>query len=412
MLSTADELERTTFRLEQLRAVAGGALESVIQTFLVLIAVAVFDTTATAKALLVMSVPVGLLLSPVLLAWVRIRGWRVASAAGVVMYVSGACMLVGAAFPILALFIPASMLAFMGTGLIIPLTTKLYRDNYPHDRRGVLFSKSVVVRIVAAAFFAWLGGVLLADDLSYFRYILAGAALAFFYSGFCLVRCPSQPVTRHAGQHPFHALSLVRSDRVLRWTLVSWMFMGVGNLVMLPLRVEYLANPVYSIALTPATVALLTGVIPNLSRLVMSRVWGSLFDRMNFFLLRIVLNVGFILGILTFFLGESTLGFVVGALVFGISVAGGDIAWSLWVTKIAPPDKVADYMSVHTFFTGVRGLVAPFLAFHLIQLYPVTWLALGCAASILIGSLLLVPEVKSFHRRRPGQPLVPESKDV
>ncbi|NDF01570.1 MAG: hypothetical protein EB034_25395, partial [Verrucomicrobia bacterium] len=47
-----------------------------------------------------------------------------------------------------------------------------------------------------------------------------------------------------------------------------------------------------------------------------------------------------------------------GAVIFGVSNAGGDVAWSLWVTKFAPPERVADYMSVHTFFTGVRGVAA------------------------------------------------------
>ena len=45
-----------------------------------------------------------------------------------------------------------------------------------------------------------------------------------------------------------------------------------------------------------------------------------------------------------------------GAIIFGISYGGGDVAWSLWVTKFAPPERVADYMSIHTFLTGARGI--------------------------------------------------------
>ena len=30
------------------------------------------------------------------------------------------------------------------------------------------------------------------------------------------------------------------------------------------------------------------------------------------------------------------------AILFGISNAGGDVAWSLWVTKFAPAARVAD----------------------------------------------------------------------
>ena len=59
-------------------------------------------------------------------------------------------------------------------------------------------------------------------------------------------------------------------------------------------------------------IALLTGVIPNLVRLVLSPVWGHLFDRMNFFALRVTLNVGFAIGILTFFLSDTLTGLVIG----------------------------------------------------------------------------------------------------
>ena len=127
-----------------------------------------------------------------------------------------------------------------------------------------------------------------------------------------------------------------------------------------------LAGPVACIvnASFGVAVQLVTGVIPNLARLVLSPVWGHLFDHMNFFALRVTLNVGFAIGIFTFFTSNSFAGLVTGAIVFGISNAGGDVAWSLWVTKFAPPGRVADYMSVHTFLTGVRGVAAPLFAFY------------------------------------------------
>jgi MFS family permease len=179
-------------------------------------------------------------------------------------------------------------------------------------------------------------------------------------------------------------------------------------LMMYPLRVEYLANPKYGLGLTVGLVALYTGVIPNVARLTMSPVWGWLFDRMNFFTLRIVLNVGFAVGILTFFLSQSTVGLVAGAIVFGVSNAGGDVAWSLWVTKFAPPDRVADYMAVHTFFTGVRGVLAPMAAFQGLAYVSFTTLGWISASMILAASLMLLPEIHSRPVRRVAQRVVEE----
>ena len=73
-----------------------------------------------------------------------------------------------------------------------------------------------------------------------------------------------------------------------------------------------------------------------------------------------------------------------GGVIFGASNAGGDIAWSLWVTKFAPPGRIADYMSVHTFFTGVRGVAAPLMAFHLINRFSLADLGIFNAALIFL----------------------------
>jgi MFS family permease len=171
------------------------------------------------------------------------------------------------------------------------------------------------------------------------------------------------------------------------------MLMGFANLMMLPMRIEYLANPNYGLALSAAEIAFLTGVVPNSARLVLSPVWGTLFDRMNFFVLRVVVNIGFALGIFAFFTSNSILGLLVGAVIHGIANAGGDVAWGLWVTKFAPPDRVADYMSVHTFFTGVRGVLAPLVAFHLVAVLSMSTLGWISGALIVAASLLLLPEI-------------------
>jgi MFS family permease len=213
------------------------------------------------------------------------------------------------------------------------------------------------------------------------------------------------------GSHPFRALRFARDDRIFRHTLICWMLMGFANLMMLPLRIEYLASPRHGLELPVHEIALLTGVIPNIARLLMSQIWGRLFDRMNFFALRVTLNAGFAAGILTFFLSDSWAGLVTGAIIFGISSAGGDVAWGLWVTKFAPPEHVADYMSVHTFFTGVRGVVAPLAAFHLLNHLSLTTMGWISAGMILLASLLLLPELR-WKPLRPGPaPVNPEVPD-
>jgi len=189
---------------------------------------------------------------------------------------------------------------------------------------------------------------------------------------------------------------------------MCWMLMGFANLMMLPLRVEFLANPKYGQNVTVDKIALLTGVIPNIARLILSPIWGYLFDHMNFFALRVVLNIGFAIGILTFFGTGTFKGMVLAAVVFGISNAGGDVAWSLWVTKFAPANRVADYMSVHTCLTGMRGVLAPLVAFYVVSRVSFGVLAAISAGLIICGSLLLVPEIRFKPRKKEAAALVEE----
>ena len=68
---------------------------------------------------------------------------------------------------------------------------------------------------------------------------LLAFALAFMLGSYCLSRVPSRPLAASGSTHPLRALRYVRTDRMFRLTLIAWMLMGMGNLMMFPLRVEF-----------------------------------------------------------------------------------------------------------------------------------------------------------------------------
>lgn len=396
---------RRTYRLELQRAVANGILESAGSTFLLLIAVRAFQAGAFAKALVASGGSAGLMLTPLVVSQVARLGVHTTLAASRIALVGSIMFLVMAILPELPVFVFGSVITMAAASSSIPLMTQVYQENYPEEKRGKLFSHAVMARIATAALFSEAAGRLLSYDMNLYRWLLVGFSLAFLFAADRLHRCPSTRLTEEGGSHPFRAMRYAREDKLFRHTLISWMLMGFANLMMLPLRVEYLASDKYALQLDPRQIALLVGVIPSIARLLMSQVWGWLFDRMNFFLLRVVLNLGFAVGILTFFMSESWIGLILGAIVFGVSSAGGDVAWGLWVTKLAPPDRVADYMSVHTFLTGVRGVIAPMLAFSMAGRFSLGVLGSFSAALILIASLMLVPELRFGWRGRPTRAL-------
>lgn len=402
-----------TFRYERWRALSAGIVEAAGGTFLLLIAVRWFHAGEIAKALVAAAGSFGLMLGPWVVAQVETLRWRTAVAAARLLWFGAGWMVLMALWPVLPVFVLGSMVAMTTAAAAVPLMTQIYQENYPVAQRGKLFSRAFMIRIAAAAVFSEIAGRLLTGHMERYRWLLATFAVALAFGGFCVSRIPSQPLTASGGTHPFRALRFVRDDALFRRTLVMWMIMGFANLMIGPLRIEYLANTRHGLtwngaALTTGQIALLVAVIPNLARLVMSPVWGWLFDRMNFFVLRILLNTGFALGMLSFFGGDHLAWLYGGAIIYGIANAGGDVAWSLWVTKFAPPERVADYMSVHVFFTGLRGVLAPVVAFQLVAHWSVAAISWLGAGMILVATLILIPEIKSGRGAKPGVALTEE----
>ncbi len=392
---------QVTYRIEKYRAAAVGILETAGSTFLLLIAVRAFEAGATEKALIAAGGNIGMLSAPLMVVLVERLRWPASKGAALLALIGAIAFAAPALLPALPLYVLGSVIAMACANGMVPLMTQIYQDNYAPRERGRFYSRAMIIRVGAAAVFAEGAGRLLTDNIDLFRWLLVVFALCFLFSAFWLVRIPSRPLTDLGSRNPLRGLKYVRDDRLFRNTLIMWMLMGFANLMMMPLRVEYLANPRYGLVLSAQEIALMTSIIPSLTRLVLSPVWGWLFDRMNFFVLRITVNMAFAVGIVAFFTGASLPGLIIGSVVFGVAFSGGDLAWSLWVTKFAPASRVADYMSVHTFFTGLRGVVAPLLAFQLVSQLPIETLGVICFAIIAGATALLVPEIR-YGKPVPG----------
>ena len=118
-----------------------------------------------------------------------------------------------------------------------------------------------------------------------------------------------------------------------------------------------------------------------------------------------MINLLFALYVAAFFTGSSRAGLVIGSITLGIAIAGGDLMWMLWVTKFAPKHRVADYMGLHTFFTGIRAVLAPLLAFMVIGVLPLEVIAITAAILMVISSAILVPEARAERRTRLEMPV-------
>ena len=391
------ERSRITFRYDRIRGACAGILETGIFTFVLVVAIRYFDAPQSVKALISGATSLRLLLTPLSLFAVARAGWNAARAGATNLTVGAVFLGAAALAPNVWIFVPTMVFASMLVAQQSPLLVHIYTSNYAPSRRGRMLSSSIVLSLVTAMAFSTLGGRALDHDIGAYRVLFLVMCAAALVAGWAISRMPARPFSSERSSNPLAALRYAKDDKVFGSMLVVWMLMGFGNLIMLPLRVEYLANPEFGINASNTQIALVTAVVPSVVRLCTTHLWGSFFDRYNFFIIRTVLNGFFLVAILTFFSTRNILVIGAAGALIGMAMAGGNIAWNLWVTKFAPPDRTSDYMSVHTFLTGVRGVIAPFFGFWLIvRLNPLATACIG--AGLIALSMILLDPLRRKHK--------------
>ncbi len=399
-----DAQAQRTLKWDLLRSFPLGLLESIATTFGVLILVRVFDGDQWEKALVVASSQLGLLFSLLLVQLIRRSGISAGKAMAALHVFSAIGFGIIAVWGDLVwVYVIGILIGAIGLANSIPLMSQVYRQHFPDKTRGKLFAYGGIVRKLAAILAALAGGWLLEKDISNFKIlfgIFSGASLlmAFFVLQFDEVILDRTKTTKL-----FRAFRHFKKDKEFRDLLISWMFLGFGNLMNVALFVEYISNRTYGYDLSEFTIGMVTTFVPEAAFLVTVIWWGKLFDRWNFYFLRASLNLLFAFGILIYFLGHGIWFLVIGIAIHGIAKAGGNVAWSLWVTKFSKPEHVAEYMSVHTFLTGCRGLIAPFISLPLALIFSPQSIAIIGSCLMIIATIMISPNIHFGKKRREGK---------
>ena len=384
---TTHQIIERTVQLERYRAIASGVFES-YGVFLLIILVRQFNGSPLDKSIISAAGTSGLLLTPLMLFVSRRLGLSAPRMLSLLLGLSSLAFFLAASVGNTALFVLLLTLGILLPSTASPLLTSIFNNNYPAHQRGQLYAQNQAIRIGTSIIFGAIAGWWINGAIHFYYLLVALFGISIGCSSYLVSQIPGNNESTPPAPI-FTCFRYLRTDALLRNTTISWMLLGFGNLMMLPLRTEYLANPRYELNLSEFEIALFVSVLPNIARLAGTYVWGRLFDTINFFTLRILLNLSFLTGVVSFFMTDAHIGLALSALIFGFSTSGGDVAWTLWVTKFAPPERVPDYMAVHTFFTGIRGLLAPITAFSLLGIMSIQTLSLLSSALILMATILL-----------------------
>jgi len=372
-----------TYRRDLLRGALMGILEVGALSFGLLAAIRAFDAPDPVKGALSAGMALGMFLAPYVRRRAARTGWPAAHLGRAFLLGSAACYGAAALAPTLALFAPAVLLGNALLAQLPSLLVTIYARNYEPAERGRRVSHAFTLTALSGALLSLAGGAFLDRYPNAFGTIFGLMAVAALLAAPVVGRMPSDPLTP-PGPGPRGHFRLLREDRLFGPMMAAWMLLGFANLSLLPLRVERLANPVYGFDLSNGEVVFLTVFLFSGARVLGLQVFGWLFERMNFLVYRLVLNGVLALAMVCYFQTDRVALIGLGSVLFGLGIGGGNLAWTLWVTRIAPEERISEYMSVHVSMAGIRGMLAPFLAYNL-----VVWITPGQLSLLSMGLLTL-----------------------
>ncbi len=389
---TSVEIVRTkrTFFYDNIRCFFTGILESGFKTFILIIAIRVFQAPNICKAILSSIGFAGLLIAPVMVSFAsRLRTVPATSICGYYFLIVAITIILSTITDSFWIYFMLLAIARVVFKQYIPLMLDVYGDNYPHQERGYRLSYSLMVLPIATILFSPIGGYILDSNLKNYRIvllILAFSAIACAYSFF---KIPSRPIPENKEATSLFAnFKVIFQDKLFFALLLIMMFNGIATQMTIPLRTEYLVNEKYGINISNFNVSLLIVTIPYAFRIISSIFWGKLFDKYSLSCVQIIVSVFTLIGLLIFFNATTISVLMLSAIFTGIGFGGGELVWCLWITKIVNKDKLSQYMSANTAFVGIRSFIAPFIGYFLLD-HGISFSMIGTFAGILVTMSIL-----------------------
>ena len=274
-------------------------------------------------------------------------------------------------------------LMFSFNALLIPAQNSIYQRNIDPRRRSKVYGYTISLGMLVAIGFTFVAGRWLDINENAFRWILAITAIAGFIASLLLSFIKIQEPEKDGICQPLRWIDVVR-DPIRRSLLLlkenkpfasferSFSIYGMGFIMIQPVLPIFLVD-MLKLSYTGNFVA--KGIISQIPMLLLSPFLGKWHDKLHpfrfigvFFAILALFPALIILSALTlkWHLLSVILVYLAYA-VFGLAMAGVNIAWNMGSIFFAGSEDASMYQSVHVTMTGIRGVIAPLLGLLLLK---------------------------------------------
>lgn len=257
----------------------------------------------------------------------------------------------------------------------ITIRSTIWRQNYTRAMRARVTGKLATIQVLSVAVLGvGLGTAMDLDDRAFRFFFPIGGALALIgVWAWSRIRVRQGPLLvrqeRAAGSavdapsiSPMSVVRLLRGDKQYSAYMSCMMLLGLGNLMVTPVlvialrdlfRLEYLGG------------IMIANSLPLVMMPLSIPLWARLLDRVHVIEFRAIhcwffVTASCIVTVAAVTRNHHLLYF--SAMIQGLAFGGGVLAWNLGHLDFAPAHRASEYMGVHVTLTGLRGLIAPFLA--------------------------------------------------
>lgn len=389
--------EKKTFINNNIRVVLESFIAPAVESVFLYVAMKYFMLSDGAVSFISSSRFIGMICALFLTSWLSKYNWRKTSILAFFTAFAAIILLTGSLTNSPSLFVICIGVYSIFIYTRPPFFTAVFSENYQMEHRGRLFSISALISMICASGIGFLFKEVLELKLSNYHILLICFSVSLLFSSVIIKKIPSSRFKRKVSI--FKCFKLLKQYPVFAYILFVWFIFGLGNLWTTTVRMIYLADESRGLGLPLNTVMLLTVIIPPICRMGSAYVWAMIFDKINIVITRILLNVFIGAGLAVFFISSNITVMIAASIIYYIGLGGTFVVWNLWVTKIAPPDKIQEFMALHTFFTGVRGTFGPFLGVLFISRYSFAGMGFISGAAFLVSIIMLIPLIGKIQNR-------------
>jgi len=304
-------------------------------------------------------------------------------------------------------------LVFSFNSLLIPAQNSIYQRNINPGRRAKIYGYTMSLSMLVAITFSFLAGRMLDINEQNFRLILAITAVAGFIASLLLSFIKIQEPVKQVAFPPLYWKDAVKDPIKGAWALLkenkpfasferSFSIYGMGFIMMVPALPIFLVD---WLGLTYTGNFIAKGIISQIPMLLLSPFLGKWHDKLHpfrficiFFAVLALFPVLIIVSALTLKWHVASVIIVYLAfMVFGIAMAGVNIAWNMGSIFFAGNDDAGVYQSVHVTMTGIRGVLAPLLGLLLLKTLGLISVFAVAACFLVTASIISWKDYKRLH---------------